>query len=426
VLDANELLRDPEDAARRLGRKGVLHEDVLGAVEMVRRRRATTAEVDDARAHLKRASREIGQLVAAGGGAAVDERKAAVASMRDEIGALEERLRAEAEEERLALLNLPNWPADDAPDGLTEESNVVLSLHGPPVESYAGRKIRPHWEIAEELGIYDGKRGAKITGSMFSVLRGAGARLLHALVDYGLRLNRDTYEEVVPPHLVNSDTFTATGHLPKFARDAYQTTEDGLWLIPTGEVPLMGLHRGEILALDELPKRYMAYTACFRREAGSAGKDTRGMQRLHEFHKVELVKLCMPEQVDAEFGAMLDDALRPIRELGLTHRIVDLAAGDLTFASARIFDIEVYAPGVDRWLEVSSVGRFTDFQARRGSIRYRTAAGKLSFVHALNGSPMATPRIWAALLEVGQRPDGSIALPEQLHDYMGQAQIRVA
>jgi seryl-tRNA synthetase len=426
VLDPNELLRDPEDAARRLGRKGVLREDVLRAVEMVRRRRATTSEVDDARAHVKRASREIGQLVAAGGGATVDERKAAVASMRDEIGALEERLRTETEEERLALLNLPNWPADDAPDGLTEESNVVLSLHGPPVESYAGRKIRPHWEIAEELGIYDGKRGAKITGSMFSVLRGAGARLLHALVDYGLRLNRDTYEEVVPPHLVNSDTFTATGHLPKFARDAYQTTEDGLWLIPTGEVPLMGLHRGEILALDELPKRYMAYTACFRREAGSAGKDTRGMQRLHEFHKVELVKLCTPEQVDTEFGAMLDDALRPIRELGLTHRIVDLAAGDLTFASARIFDIEVYAPGVDRWLEVSSVGRFTDFQARRGNIRYRTAAGKPSFVHALNGSAMATPRMWAALLEVGQRPDGSIALPEQLHDYMGQAQIPVA
>jgi seryl-tRNA synthetase len=423
VLDPNELIHDPADAARRLGRKGVPRADVLAAADAVRRRRATNAEVDEARSRLKSASKEIGQLVATGGAGAAEERKADVAELKESVAELEQRIRAEEEAERALLLDLPNWPADEAPDGFTEDDNVVLSVHGPTPESYRSRGLRPHWEVAEELGIYDGKRAAKVSGSMFAVLRGLGARLLHALVAYGLELNRETYEEVVAPHLVNSATFTATGHLPKFARDAYRTTEDELWLIPTGEVPLMGLHRGEILEASELPKRYMTYTACFRREAGSAGKDTRGMQRLHEFHKVELVKLCAPEQVDAEFDGMLEDALRPIRALGLTHRIVDLCAGDLTFASARIFDIEVYAPGARRWLEVSSVGRFTDFQARRGSIRYRSEGGKPRLVHALNGSAIATPRIWAALVEVGQQPDGSIRLPEPLHKYMGRADI---
>jgi len=422
MLDSKELLHDPEDAARRLARKGVATDDVFAAIEAVRRRRAVAQEVDDARARLNRASGEIGELMATGEASAAEERKAEVRNLKQSVADLEQRVRAEKDAERELLLGLPNWPEEGAPDGSDDADNVVLETHGPAPDSYPSY-IRPHWEVAEELGIYDGARGAKISGSMFAVLRGAGARLLYALVDFGLKLNRETYEEVVPPHLVNTDTFTATGHLPKFARDAYRTTGDDMWLIPTGEVPLMSLHRDEILDEAELPKRYMAYTACFRREAGSAGKDTRGMQRLHEFHKVELVKLCTEEQVDTEFKGLLEDALQPIRVLGLSYRIVDLCAGDLTFSSSRIYDIEVYAPGTGRWLEVSSVGKFTDFQARRGNIRYRSPTGKPEFIHALNGSAMATPRVWATLLEVGQQPDGSVRIPDPLVEYMGSSEI---
>jgi seryl-tRNA synthetase len=238
-----------------------------------------------------------------------------------------------------------------------------------------------------------------------------------------LELNEDTYEEIVPPHFVTTEVFTGTGHLPKFANDAYRLADDDLWAIPTGEVPLTGMHRGEILPAKQLPIRYMAYTACFRREAGSAGKDTRGLQRLHEFHKVELVRICKPEAVQSEFDALLADAERPLKLLGLPYRVVDLCAGDLTFASSRIYDLEVYAPGVDKWLEVSSVGVFGDFQARRSNIRFREGKKKPQFVHFLNGSALATPRILAALFELGQQPDGSIKIPAALVPYCGFSEI---
>jgi seryl-tRNA synthetase len=223
---------------------------------------------------------------------------------------------------------------------------------------------------------------------------------------------------------VRTTTLTATGHLPKFEMDAYKLRDDDLWAIPTGEVPLMSLHRDEILDGESMPRRYLAYTVCFRREAGSAGKDTRGLQRLHEFHKVELLTLCRPEQLHEEFEGMLADAEQTLQVLGLPYRVVDLCTGDLTFSSARIYDLEVYAPGVDRWLECSSVGIFTDFQARRGNIRYRDERGRNRLVHALNGSGLATPRVWAALIEHGHQPDGSVRLPEALEPYMGTAEIR--
>jgi seryl-tRNA synthetase len=244
-------------------------------------------------------------------------------------------------------------------------------------------------------------------------------------VQFGLDLNRDTYLEFAPPHFVRSDTFTGTGHLPKFEADAYRLRDDDLWAIPTGEVPLTGMHRNELLEEADLPKRYMAYTVCFRREAGSAGKDTRGLQRLHEFHKVELVRICLPEHADEEFAALLTDAERAIRLLGLPYRIIDLCTADLTFSSSRIFDIEVYAPGVDRWLEVSSVGVFSDFQARRSNIRVRRTGkrGGTEFPYFLNGSALATPRVWAAIIEHGQQPDGSVLLPEPLVRYMGKDRI---
>jgi seryl-tRNA synthetase len=425
LLDPNEIIRDPEAAAKRLARKGVAAETVQEAVEAIHRRRQVQGKLNDGRAELNGASKEIGRLISAGETDRAEEHKAALATLRNTLAKTEQEMRSAEAGERRLLMTLPNWPADDVPCGTTEADNVLVRQHGPSVEHFAAKEeYRPHWEIATELGIYDAERAAKISGSMFAVLRKDGARLLHALVDYALRLNRDRYEEIVAPHLVRGETFTATGHLPKFADDAYRIASDDLWLIPTGEVPLMSLHRDEIIDGSELPKRYMTYTACFRREAGSAGKDTRGMQRLHEFHKVELVKLCSAEQIQAEFETMLADAIRPLEALGLPYRILDLCAGDLTFSSARIYDLEVYAPGVGRWLEVSSVGQFTDFQARRGNIRYRDPAEKRPrFVHALNGSAMATPRVWAAIIEHGQQPDGSVLIPEVLQPFMGKDRI---
>ncbi len=257
-----------------------------------------------------------------------------------------------------------------------------------------------------------------MSGSGFAILRGDGARLLRALPQYALNLHRDKYTEFVVPHMMLRDTMVGTGHLPKFADDAYATTDDR-WLIPTGEVPLTAMHRGEILDADSLPFHYTTYTVCFRREAGAAGKDTRGMQRLHEFHKVEFMIYCRADQVAAEFAGLLHDAETSLRGLGLPYRVVDLATGDLTFSSARIHDLEVHSPGVGRWLEASSVGNFSDFQARRSNIRMRDATRKTVPVHTLNGSALATPRVWAALLENGYQADGTVRVPEALVQYLG-------
>ena len=296
-------------------------------------------------------------------------------------------------------------------------------VHGYDPADYAERKWRPHWEIAEQLGIYDSERAAKLSGPMFSVLRGDGARLLRGLVNLALDLHRHDYEEIAPPHLVRTDVISRTGHLTKFDTQAYRVRDDDLWLVPTAEVPLMGLHQGEILPESELPRRYVAYTVCWRREAGAAGKDTRGMQRLHEFHKVELVKLCRPEDGRAELAGLLSDAELALQVLELPYRVVELCAGDLTFSAAKVYDLEVYSPGVDKWLEVSSVSLVTDFQARRGQIRFRREGGGVEFVHALNGSGLATPRVWAALIEHGQQPDGSVRVPEVLAPYLGKTVI---
>jgi seryl-tRNA synthetase len=259
---------------------------------------------------------------------------------------------------------------------------------------------------------------------MFAVLKGDGARLLRGLTALALDIHRDSYAEIIPPHLVRTEVISKTGHLTKFDTQAYRLRDDELWLIPTGEVALMGLHQGEILADSDLPRRYMAYTTCWRREAGAAGKETRGLQRLHEFHKVELVKLCRPEDGETEFQSLVADAARPLEMLGLPYRVLELCSGDLTFSASRVVDLEVYSPGVDRWLEVSSISLVTDFQSRRGQIRFRREGGSVEFVHALNGSGLATPRVWAAVVEHGRQEDGSVRLPEALVPYAGVEVIR--
>jgi seryl-tRNA synthetase len=307
------------------------------------------------------------------------------------------------------------------PDGPDETGNQVLRVHGFDRSDYEGRKWRPHFEIASEMGLMDSERSAKLSGSMFSVLVGDGAKLLRGLVRFALEINEPSYLEVMPPHLVRREVMVGSGQLPKFAGEAYQARDDDLWAIPTAEVPLMGLHQNEILEEAALPLAYMAHTNCWRREAGSAGKDTRGMQRLHEFQKVELVRICTPEATPSQLATLLADAERPLAELGLPYRVVALCSGDLGFSSTRTFDLEVYAPGLDRWLEVSSVSAVGDFQARRGRIRLRReASGQIDYVHSLNGSGLATPRVWAALIEHGYREDGTIAVPEALQPYVGK------
>ncbi len=418
MIDPNLLVEDFDETARRIARKGVDVAEVARARDLLLDRRQRQTALDLKRAEMNAASKKIGELYRQSKAAEAETLKAAVAQLKTEIGELEAEQSGVEAELSDSLLRLPNLPDDDCPEGSGEEDNVVVRHHGYDPADYSGKTYLPHWETGSRLGIYDGERSAKISGSMFSLLRGDGARLLWALAQYGIDLNREKYEPIAPPHFVRTETFTATGHLPKFEEDAYKLRDDDLWAIPTGEVPLMSLHRDEILPVEELPKRFLAYTVCFRREAGSAGKDTRGFQRVHEFQKVELLILCTPEQAHEEFEGMLADAERAIQLLELPYRILDLCAGDLTFSSHRIFDIEVYSPGVDRWLEVSSVGKFTDFQARRARIRYRREQEKPRLVHALNGSGIATPRVWAAIVEHYCQPDGTIRVPEVLVPYL--------
>jgi len=424
VIDPNLIMNDFAETSRRLQRKGVSAAEIAVTRDAGKARADLLREVERLRERRNDLSRSIGGLMKDGKKDDAETARSEAASLRTHLDGLEQELRALELRFRDHMLRLPNLPDDAAPDGQDESHNVVRETIGYDPADYSGKTYRPHWEIAEELGIYDLKRASKITGAMFAILRGQGAKLMRALINLAFELNEDKYTEHVVPTFVNSDTFTGTGQLPKFEIDAYRIRDDDLWAIPTGEVPLTGMHRDEILGLEELPKRYMTYTSCFRREAGAAGKDTRGMQRLHEFHKVELVRLCPPEQVQAEFQDLLKDAIRPIALLKLPYRIVDLCTGDLGNSSSRIFDIEVYSPGVDRWLEVSSVGIFTDYQMRRSNIRFRRSdTGRLEFPFALNGSGLATPRVWAAILEHYQQPDGSVLVPEPLRRFMGKDRI---
>ena len=341
------------------------------------------------------------------------------------------------EEIRSLLLAIPNIPAEDCPDGKTEADNPVLSLNDERnltgvsgagkagaaeagAANGAGAGKPPHWEFAVEMGILDLERAAKISGAMFAMFRGDGAALARALLSYGLDRNSDLYEEILPPSLVRRDTMVRTGHLPKFIDDAYEIARDDLWPIPTGEVPLTSLGEDEILDESQLPMRFMAATPCYRREAGSAGRDTRGLLRVHEFQKVEILAYATEEQARSLHEELLERAVGAVSDLGLTYRIVDICTGDLGASSARTFDVEVYAPGAERWLECSSVSWFSDYQARRANIRYRPEGQRGSrFVHTLNGSAVAVPRLWAAIVETYHLPDSELAVPEVLKPYLG-------
>ncbi len=284
-------------------------------------------------------------------------------------------------------------------------------------DGYEPHQRIPHWELGPKYGILDNERAVKISGAMFTMQRKGGATLARALTQYALDRNADAFEEVRPPSLVLSETLTATGQLPKFADDAYSVERDDLWAIPTAEVPLTSIHRDEILETASLPMRFMAATPCYRREAGSAGRDTRGMLRTHEFDKVEIFSYATPEQAPELLDELIGRAEAGIAALGLAYRVLEICTGDLGQSHHRSFDIEVYAPGTDQWLEVSSVSWFSDYQARRGNIRYRPGGGGTAMVHTLNGSALAVPRVWAAIVETYHRADGGIDVPEVLKPY---------
>jgi seryl-tRNA synthetase len=419
MIDQRLLIDDFDQTVRRLARKGVDPSLPTEARDLAEERRQLSQQVDAARHDRKKVSESIGALMREGRKDEADQAKAATAEAAARLEGLEGELRDVEARLDDVILRIPNFPADDVPDGTSDEENVVIRTVGYDPSRYEGRDWVPHWDIGERLGILDTERAAKLSGAMFAVLKGDGARLLRGLVSLALDLHRGQYEEIIPPHVVRTEVITKTGHLTKFDTQAYKLRDDELWLIPTGEVALMGLHQGETLSEEDLPRRYMAYTVCWRREAGAAGKETRGLQRMHEFHKVELVKLCRPEDSEAEFQSLVADAARPLELLGLPYRVVELCSGDLTFSAARVYDLEVYSPGVDRWLEVSSISLVTDFQSRRGQIRFRRENGERDFVHALNGSGLATPRVWAAVVEQGLQPDGSVVLPEALVPYAG-------
>ncbi len=410
-----ELVRSSPDAVREaLERRGEAAPlDTIAALDAERRTLLT--ELEGLRAERNRVSREIGRASERPAGLVEEMRRAG-----DRIRSLEERVKEVEAGLEAELAALPNLPLPGVPDGADETANTVVGSWGEP-RAYDFTPL-PHWELGERLGIIDLPRGAKLSGSRFFALAGAGARLQRALIAWmiDLHVQEHGYREVYVPYMVRRETMYGSGNLPKFADNLYHDEEDDLWLIPTAEVPLTGLHRDEILEASSLPLYYVSHTPSFRREKAAAGKDTRGIKRVHQFDKVELYKLVEPESSGDELAKLLEDAQDVCRRLDIPHRLVRLCAGDMGFPSAESYDLEMWAPGCQEWLEVSSCSNCTDFQARRANIRYRPqAAARPRLVHTLNGSGLALPRVLIAIMETYQREDGSISVPEVLRPYMG-------
>jgi seryl-tRNA synthetase len=419
------LLRDQLDHLREgMRRRGKLEElaPVLDRAEALEKeRRAAITEVEAQQAQRNRITQEVAQRRKAGEDAS--ELIASGRAVGESIAALEARRAAAEDAVQQLLYELPNITLPEVPEG-DESNNRVVSSWGTPRED--GASLVPHWDKGAELGIIDLPRGAKVAGSGFIVYRGAGAKLVRALMNMMLDVHTGEhgYEEVWVPVVVNRATMTGTGQLPKFEDDMYALNAEGMFLIPTAEVPVTNLYRDEILEAADLPRGLCAYSPCFRREAGSAGKDTRGLLRVHQFDKVELVRYATPETSRDELERLTREAETMLERLELPYRRVLLAAGDTGFSSAMTYDLEVFAPAVGKWLEVSSCSVFTDFQARRANIRYRPAAGeKPRFVHTLNGSALAFSRIIASIIEHHQQPDGTVRLPAALQPYFGRATL---
>ena len=418
MLSIELIRRDPEFVRQGLASRG--EDQTLGELlELDAQRRQASSRGDELRARRNQASREIGQLRSSG----QDAPTAVVQEMREvgqQIDALEQESHSLEERIHAILMELPNLPRPNVPPGLSEEANVVVRQWGEPHTPEFTPK--PHWDLAEELGIIDFQRGVKLSGSRFYTMSGYGAKLERAAIAWMLDLHtrEHGYTELMLPILVRREIMEGSGNLPKFADNLYRDDEDDLWMIPTAEVPITNLYRDEILPPDFIPRYFVSQTPCFRREKAAAGRDTRGIKRVHQFNKVEMYKFVDPETSDDELNRLVADAEEVCRKLGLPYRVLQLCAGDISFASAMTYDIEIWAAGCAEWLEASSCSNCTDFQARRANIRYRPAAGaRPEFVHTLNGSGLALPRVIIAILENYQQADGSVVVPEVLRPYTG-------
>jgi seryl-tRNA synthetase len=420
MLDLRKIREKPDLYRERLARRHTGDEKLIGNILALDEEiRKLKQEGEALKSERNRASKEIGAIKAKGG--EIAEASAQVKTVGERIGKIDQELVAKDIELVDILLRIPNINHESVPVGTTAEDNRLERIVGKPAQF--DFKPKPHWEIGAQLGLIDLEAATKISGSGFIVFKGAGARLERALINYLLDLHTGShgYTEVSPPFLVRTESMVGTSQLPKFAEDMYRVSEEPpLYLVPTAEVPVTNLHREEIVAADRLPIRYAAYTPCFRREAGSAGKDTRGITRVHQFDKVELVHIVTPEESYATLEVLVGHAEKVLQDLGLHYRVVSLCTGDIGFGAAKCYDIEVWAPGVGAWLEVSSCSNFEDFQARRMNLRYKNSEGKNIFCHTLNGSGVALPRLFIALLETYQQADGHVLVPEPLRPYLGE------
>ncbi len=415
MLDIKRIRECFEEVAEGLRRRGASVELAQRARDLDAERRELVTQADDLKTFRNARSKEIGALKKAGQDTTAVQ--AEVRGIGDQITGLDNRLREVTEALEQAMLFIPNVPCAEIPTGPDASANRVVKVEGePPIFDFS---ILDHIALGERLGIFDLPRGAKITGSGFPLLLGQGAKLQRALIQYMLDMHTEQhgYTELMPPFIVNTDSMRGTGQLPKMAEDMYHCEIDDFWLVPTAEVPVTNYYRDEILD-RALPIYLTAYTPCFRREAGSAGKDTRGILRVHQFDKVEMVKFVEPETSYQELELLVKNAEDVLTGLGLHYRILELCSGDISFSAAKCYDIELWSPGQQSWLEVSSCSNFEDFQARRLNCKYRDANGKTRLVHTLNGSGVALPRLMIALLEQCQQADGSVLLPEALRPYL--------
>ncbi|PJZ46908.1 serine--tRNA ligase [Leptospira brenneri] len=417
MLDINRIVQNPEELISTLQKRGVVSTDIEAKIKSVsEKQRKLKLEVEELRAERNRVSKEIG--IQKSQGKDITEISASMKGVGDRIKAIEEELTKEEESLHDLNLGLPNLLDPSVPEGKSEEDNVLVRQWGEiPKLSF---EAKTHFDIGEKLGIFDFERGVKLSGARFYTYRGLGAKLERALMNLMLdtHTTENGYEEMWVPVLVNDESMTATGQLPKFAEDFYRLEKDGLNLIPTAEVPLTNYYRDEIISEKELPISVCAHTSCFRREAGSYGRDTRGLVRVHQFQKVELVKFVEPETSQTEHEKMLNDAESILQKLKLPYRVMLLCSKDMSSASSKTYDIEVWMPGLGRFMEISSVSNFKDYQARRGKIRYKSKEGKNLLIHTLNGSGLAIGRTLAAVIENYQSEDGTFQIPDVLKNYI--------